>query len=34
MVAIKAVAHFSIPVSDVPKSSLFYDLTCYAGSPS
>jgi catechol 2,3-dioxygenase-like lactoylglutathione lyase family enzyme len=24
MVAIKAVAHFSIPVSDVPKSSRFY----------
>ena len=24
MVAIKAVAHFSIPVSDVPKSSQFY----------
>src|ERR1700730_17456908 len=24
MVAIKAVAHFSIPVSDVPKSTQFY----------
>ena len=24
MVAIKAVAHFSIPVSDVPKSRQFY----------
>jgi catechol 2,3-dioxygenase-like lactoylglutathione lyase family enzyme len=24
MVAIKAVAHFSIPVSDIPKSSRFY----------
>jgi len=24
MVAIKAVAHFSIPVTDVPKSSRFY----------
>ena len=24
MVAIKAVAHFSIPVSDVPRSSRFY----------
>jgi extradiol dioxygenase family protein len=24
MAAIKAVAHFSIPVSDVPKSTQFY----------